>query len=87
MALIMHRCAKCGHPDYFGSTVTDTGKRMCVCGCSCRPGKSEVAPTFDQTGARVERIAAPGQRLTDTTNVIPCGCKDCQALHAEFTTI
>lgn len=92
---IGHRCG-CGHMDIHHTVPKDpNGRRSCTakagtsCGRGCRKNpRSEVAPTFDCGGRRIERIVPPGERLASegsSGTVATCDCDACQALYAELT--
>jgi hypothetical protein len=94
MALIMHRCTKCNHPDYWARVnVSDRAGQPCPCGCTCTPGKPKIAPTWDIACKPVERIADPGIKLAGEGAtkggfaIVTCGCDACKALHTELTII
>ncbi|WP_242908703.1 Lsr2 family DNA-binding protein [Actinomadura terrae] len=95
--LIAHRCQTCQHPDYWRrQTNAGDGRGACACGHNCEPSHlSEPVqlPTFDVTGARVERVLAPGTQLGADlpggapTAVVTCTCAACTALYESLTTV
>ncbi|GAA4059662.1 hypothetical protein [Actinomadura miaoliensis] len=85
MSLIMHRCTNCGHPDYRRHRNDDGTLGRCDCGCRCTPGPSELAPTWDTAGRRVESIAEPGTKAGRSNGIKTCGCDDCKALFTKLT--
>jgi hypothetical protein len=84
MSLITHRCATCGHPDFWRLALTSNERCPADrCGCRCTPGEPELAPTFDLAGRPVERITEPSKRTG--FGVTTCSCDACKALYAELT--
>jgi hypothetical protein len=82
MAVLTHRCTKCGHPDFWRGSSIDGRSAACSCGCTCSPAEQPVtAPTFDLAGRPIDRLVKPGEKFGAEvmTNVTSCGCPACKA--------
>ncbi|WP_055696530.1 hypothetical protein [Streptomyces silaceus] len=96
MAYIGHRC-DCGHSDLqHAEDGTSTTLGRCAaeygvtCSRTCGPlNQSEVIPTFDCKGNRVERVIVPGEGLPSESGasiVKTCPCESCTALHEQVAS-
>ncbi|RZQ60872.1 hypothetical protein [Amycolatopsis suaedae] len=87
MAVIVHRCTTCQHPDLFHSDRADGTLGPCSYGLCREPshafGPPEILPTWRPatlTGPAVPdpALTEPGTRGTGLGAL--CGCEDCWAL-------
>lgn len=82
--ILIHVCGKCGHSDLEPRAHPSNGDKTAAeltgngCGamqCSCRNhtyGPPATAPSFDQYGRPIERLASPGTKLTNGLTTCPC---------------
>ncbi|MFF0146002.1 hypothetical protein ATK36_0489 [Amycolatopsis sulphurea] len=94
MAIIIHRCTTCTHPDLFHDDREDGSTGGCSYGCrTAGPhtfGPPEVIPTWIATrpiGAAVPDpvLAEPGSHRRPLPRL--CDCADCWALYHRETGV
>lgn len=94
MAIIVHRCTTCTHPDAFHEDREDGNTDRCSYGnCTDKPhtfGPPEVIPTWVTSrpiGAAVPDpgIAKPGSMPSPLPRL--CDCEACWALYARETAV
>lgn len=94
--MIVHRCVKCGKPDYWrdgryagGKPVdgqplpSDDRDRRTCCGAA-KWGLPEIVPTWDDDGHEMAAIIQPGGPA-GAPGVKTCGCDECHAFYAEVS--
>jgi len=90
MSLFAHTCTVCGHSDLQHIVRSRTSEVDCGHGgCPCKRldamGPSELIPTFDSDGRRVERVLRPGERFGGgMPSLSACACDECQLAYADL---
>lgn len=91
MAYIGHRCG-CGHSDLQHSdSDTCQANAGTSCGRGCTPDpESQILPSFDAKGTRIERVLPPGDSFKSVGGVsivTTCTCDACQTLHQQLASV
>jgi hypothetical protein len=85
MSLIIHRCQRCTHPDFFHVAAQECSWGHCRAGRHAfLPGPSETMPTYDHAGKVTTTTVVPGSVYTGfgRGRIDTCGCGECLALYA-----
>jgi hypothetical protein len=77
--ITIHRCRKCGHPDFHHSAAPDCSYGGCVCPQDFDP-EPEVIPTFTRAGVLDEQFHPPGPLGPSRNDLTQCGCEACRAV-------